>query len=279
MTILLLLELLNIVTFNWMRAQDTSKGADLVVLKEDPRSDVVNYVIAGLLNQADTVFHAYKDDFEGTVIAVNFRRTGWEPRRMAESILTDIAWRRLEVSTEGSNAYPKVRIWAISVGGQVAHWVDTLAPAGTVKVVAVNPCTMRVCLKSAFWGYDTLAQGLRTILGDHLLGWVSLLPIIPMSGVDTTAPGRTWKYSPILLADQLVAIMMGGQPFGTLKADVVITSEHDQFLDNQMVRTAYMLTPDDCIINIDADHAGTAVYADQYRAAFRRAAEILSADG
>lgn len=283
MTILLLLELLNIVTFSWMRAQDASKCADLVVLKEDPCSNVVNYVIAGLLNQADTVFHAYKDDFEGTVIAVNFRSTGWEPRRAAESIRIDIALRCLDRglnnSAGTSSNRPEVRIWAVSVGGQVANWVDTLASAGTVKVVLINPCTSPICLKPNFQGYETLAQGLCTILGEHLLGWVSLLPIIPMSGVDATAPGRNWEYSPILLADQLVAITAGRQPVSAPRADVVILSERDQFLDNQMIRKLYMLTPDNYIITIDADHAGTAVYADQYRVAFRRATEILSVDG
>ena len=272
--IFLLLEVLNVTTFNRMRAHDQYRSATLTVLKEDPRSNVVNYLIGGMLNQSETTFHAYQNDFEGTVIAVNFKRTGWDPQLMAEVILRDIDWRHSEV-----------RIWAVSVGDQVARWVEKSLTPGAAKTVAINPCTTPQCLQKQYHGYEWLARLIRDGVCEHFLGWASLLPIIPMAGTDTRAPNRHWKYSPMLLADQLVAITNGRQPGAIANgeqpdesfwADFIVLSSRDQFLDSAAVKEVYERVPEERIIVIDADHAGTAVYETQYHEAIREATTCLT---
>lgn len=261
--VLIALWLVNVASFVMIvRVKEAKRAGTLICLREDAHSEVVNYLIAGLLNQPDVAFYDFLEDFEGSVVAVNFLRTGWEPQLMAELIQED----------SRSRQAGEIRIWSLSVGDQAARFVESMMLG--VKTVAVNPCTTPQCLQERFQGYGQLAKILQGIC-EYGLGWLSLLPVIPMSGVDSAAPTRNWKYSPMLLVDQLVAITCGGQPLGTYQADFVVLSEDDQFLDNGAVRDLFTVAsrvyhktaPAFC--EIKADHCGTVVYAEAYREAFR----------
>jgi len=242
-------------TFVLMRQNESNRGAELIYLKEDVHSDVTNYVIAGLLNQADVTFYNFVKEMEGSVICVNYRRTGWDPRVMATEICRDATARRGEI-----------RIWAFSVGDQAARFVAWMA--ADVKTVAINPCIKVACLKEDLRNFGGLARALRGFC-EYGLGWLSLMPIISMAGTDTNAPNRNWKYSPILMMDQLVAITNGLRLLGQHESEYVILSEHDQFLDNEAVEKMFS-RGETKFITIEADHAGTVHYAEEYRKAFRQ---------
>lgn len=256
LSLLILVEVLNVLSFVLLGRQDDQCGAELICLKKDPQSDVVNYLIAGLLNQADVTFYNFVDEMEGSVVCVNFRRNGWNPEAMAEMICCDKMERHCRM----------VRVWAISVGDQAARFVDwTAAP---VETIAINPCTKEFCLKDDLRNLGWAAKALRGFC-EYVLGWLSLVPIISMSGTETDAPGKNWKYSPMLVADQFVAITEGSHILGQHESEYVILSNRDQFLDNARVKTVF----ERCgakFIEIDAGHADVVNCEDAYRQAFQQ---------
>lgn len=263
--------LVNVTTFCMFRARNSNYGATIIPLKEDPHSNIVNYVIAGMLNQADTAFYAFMNDLEGNVVAVNFLASGWRPAAMNTAIRSDIEARtnRTEIS--------EVRIWAISVGDQVARYLAVAPPFQIrTRTVAINPCTTQQCLKPDLQNMGMVAKVLRGVC-EYGLGWVSLVPCLNMSGTDTKAPNRGWKYTPMLLADQLVAITNGVPlTFTQYRADFVVLSTQDQFLDNTAIREVFAAVPEEQILTIETDHSGTAVYEAQYREAIRLAEAYLN---
>lgn len=245
---------LNTLSFALYRVYFMCRGCvDLVTTYEDSSSNVVNYVLAGTLNQSEAVFEQFLPEFEGSVVYVNFMAFGWDPEVAAAQIAEDIVERQAEA-----------RIWAISVSSQVAHLVD--GKADGVKIVAINPCTTADCLAEQFRGLNWLAHLLRGI--GSCLGWVSALPLIPAAGADTGTDAGQQKYSIMLLLDQLVATTGGINQAGPYVAELVIISSHDQLLDIDMERAIYADSARQ-ICEIEADHAGTTVYADAYREAFR----------
>lgn len=243
----------NTVSFALMRTNPEGYKAKLIPVSEDVQSKVVNYLLAGTLNQAEAVFEQYLPEFEGSVVYVNCQMHGWDPKIVAEQIAADIDERQAEA-----------RIWAISVSSQVAHLVD--AQASGVKIVAINPCTTEDCLAPQFRGYNWLAWTLRGL--GYGLGWLSALPMIPLAGVDTNTEAGKSGSSLILLLDQLVAITNGIDMPRPYAAETVIVSRHDQLLDTAAEKALYAESAQQ-ILEIEADHAGTMVYAEAYRAAFR----------
>jgi len=254
--LLVLMEFVNVATFVLLGRQDDRCDAELICLKEDPQSDVVNYLIAGLLNQADVAFYGFIDEMEGSVVCVNFKRNGWNPEAMADKICRDRAERHCQI----------VRVWSVSVGDQAARFVDWMAIP--VETIAINPCTKELCLKDQLRNLGWAAKALRGLC-EYGLGWLSLMPIISMSVGETDAPGRSWRYSPMLVADQLVAIMEGSHILGQHESEYVILSRHDQFLDNARVKTVFERCGAE-FIEVDADHADMVRCAEEYRQAFRQ---------
>lgn len=255
--IIILAEVLNVLTFALLRRNKDNLGAELIYLKEDVHSEITNYVIAGLLNQADVTFHDFINEMDGSVVCVNYKRTGWRPEVMANEIYRDAHYRR-----------GKIRVWAISVGDQTARHLDSLLPCA--ETVAINPCVEAECLKNDLQKLHGVAKALRGFC-EYGLGWLSLAPIVSMAGTDANAPNRNWKYSPILLMDQLVAITGGLQGLGSrpFESEHVILSEHDQFLNNSVIIPLYDHGKTN-FITIEADHAGVVNYRKAYREAFQQ---------
>lgn len=255
LALIALIEVINIISFVLARRQERNRGAELIYLREDPRSDTVNYLIAGLLNQASEVFRDYAKDFEGSVIYVDFKQTGYDPELMAQEICRDASWRHGEI-----------RIWAISVGNQAALWTDYMA--ADIKMVAINPCTVPRCLQRKYQGYSGLAKILQGIC-EYLLGWISAMPCIPTAGHDSSIFDKKQKYSLMLLIDQLVTITNGSRLGGWLGSEFVILSKRDQFLDNKVIRELFTRKSTK-FLEIDADHAGLKNYQKEYQKAFRQ---------
>lgn len=230
-----------------MFARDDS--GQLRVVRESTDGEM-NYLIAGMLNQPGAAFWFWLDELDGGVTLVEYENTGWRAEETAEKILADVA----------HNNYQKVRIFAISVGDQVARYLEAKVGDNAdvlLEIVAINPCSAAELLKLpvAVAAY-TLTP--LTRFGCYLLGWASLSPtkFLPASGGD---------YSLTLLTDQGQQIIDQHVPNVTIHTVAVLVSEEDEFLDSEAICQYF---PNAQIIFLpNTKHSDTFANAEVYREA------------
>lgn len=220
------------------------RGGKLQVYRKPRRNRNMNYLICGMLDFPQPVFRFLLRELTDGITMVNYHCTGWNADDMAQLIADDIKRRR----------YREVTVYAISIGVQAAHKLERLC--NNVKVVAINPCPATNTLKRP---WRILAQALTLVFAVLvvLLGWLCVLPIIPV---------YNGCYSLLLIAEQICAL--GYTETHTLPHHTigVIYSQQDQFLDNAKVAEYY---PDVYSVTIDTPHAYTIRAPLRYQEAVR----------
>lgn len=152
------------------------------------------YLIAGNLNQPEPAFKFMMSEVGPNWTYVNFGTLGWSVKSTAKAIIKDIR----------EHNY-KARVFAISVGDQVARYLE--AELGEeIKIYNINPCSTRMALQPKWRALTSLALPVEAIC--HLIfGWLSVIPFIEIGG------GK--NYSLITLIDQYWAMAYNHLPLGT----------------------------------------------------------------
>lgn len=233
-----------------LMAPEWFKKPRLETLWHSPGSGLMNYFVAGTLNQPKPAYQFIMNDIKGGVTWVSFRNTGWEAELTAKAILNHA--RRHD--------YKKIRVFAISVGDHVARYLEDFVradPEIQLEVIAINPCSSPTYLNDGLRGAIKAAPALQ--ITKYLLGWASLLPVIP-------TPGEA--YSVALLEDQLLQVSRVSTPRRFERTLGVVLSKNDELLDNGRIIT---FLPDDvATVTIDTTHGNTIDAAKLYREATQK---------
>lgn len=210
--ILLALVLLNSCSFILFRMQ-RRRTCHLITWRKARSSRVMNYFIAGVLNQPQNAFRFLTKEVRGGLTFVQYDMLGWSAKDTAQQIAHDICKNRYNAT-----------IYTICVGDQVARYLEDIL--GNVKVVTINPCSWPELLKPLFYyGGKIIAPALMIIC--HLgLGWISALPLVRF---------KWGAYSLVLLADQLAEIAYGCATHCTTGTQAVVCSTEDKILQNDKI--------------------------------------------
>jgi len=237
MKILLMILLGNAASFIVMRAwwqESGSLSAKLVRMRRPQEGDAGEtvFLIAGNLAQPKAAFKFLAPQLqERRCAALCYKMIGWSALETARTIV--------RAAGEGTAV-----VYAISLGDQVARHLETLMPRGRLKILAINPCPSRMALRKwVRWLLTVVAPVFWVVC--HLLGWLSVIPMIPATG---------GKYSLILLADQYMALAYGLTPWTTTRTRGVILSQHDKLLDNRYLKSLFKKSR---IIRIPTKHGDT----------------------
>ena len=236
-----------IARWNWR--QSGQFGAELVVARPADESGIMNYYVAGNINQPDVAFKFMERDLEGGITYVMYRENrGCDMRLIARQVINDV---RL-------HDY-KARVIGISIGDLVGRYAED--ELYRVQTIAINPEPDPRFLKS--WARWSLRIG--TPIMKALLvpcGWLSQLPL---------ARG----FSLAFLADQWWEIAYRSDtPTEEDSLIAVICSNRDQFLSNTFIKREYGGIPTEFA---DADHGNTVDMADAYVVAWKRLLKQIGA--
>ncbi len=198
-----------------------------VVFKREwnnPASNTMNYLLAGLGSQPKPAFQAFYRDFfaRENLTYCQFDSRGFDALESASRIVDDV--RR--------NKFQNVRIYAISVGERVAEMVEMMMfydMDAKIEIIAINPCPGKehLRLKARVWLVPAM---ILVNLVSFLLGWLSVLPVIWV--------GKDQKISVRVLADQLFAMCQSWEHDVERVSGVVLSSK-DRLLDNRKSVRAY----------------------------------------
>lgn len=200
----------------------------------------MNYLIAGTGNQSESAFGFLLDELEGGITFVHYRNTGYNPKYVAQDIIRDAK----------ANDY-QVRLWTISVGDQVARYVEASEQIENLAAVGINPCSSSEIAK------PSLRHGLQLILPPvgtlvTLTGWLGTVEFIPL-------PGNL--YSLDLLFDQACNVAYGKPPHVVDHTQAIVISEQDQCLSETEIENYF---PETFTVYIDTTHGDTAGAASEY---------------
>lgn len=221
-------------------------GATLQTVREIDESGVMNYFVAGNVNQPDTAFKFLEDKLDGGITYVTYNNLkGCSMRLITQQVLDDIGERGC-----------KARIFGISIGDYVSRFAE--AEFSEIKTVAINPEPHPKILKP----HARYGLGIVTPIMEALtvpLGWVSHVPL-PFA--------KNHKFSLAFLADQWRDIAyLTDAPWVTADTIGVICSSDDEFLLNDEIADYFANVP---TITIESRHGDTegnaAAYAEAWDA-------------
>ena len=241
----LLIAVLNSVTYAAARYLWYKSGqfaAKLMVAKPVDESNVMNYYVAGNINQPDVAFKFMENDLEGGITYVMYRENrGCDMRAIARQVIAD-------AKAHGYQA----RVIGISIGDLVGRYAE--AELKDAETIAINPEPDPRFLKPwARWTLRIVAPVMEVL--SILCGWLSQLPL---------ARG----FSLAFLADQWWEIAYRTEtPTEKGKTLGVICSTRDEFLDNETIEFHYDGIP---LEYADTNHGNTVDTAEAYIDAWKR---------
>ena len=213
-------------------------GAVLEVIKPAGESGIMNYYVAGCVNQPKAAFEFMVNDLEGGVTYVNYVNRGCDMKMIAEQVIADAR----------EHGY-KARVIGISIGDYVSRWAEHEIGAETI---AINP-EPDASLLQPWARYASVAGGAVAKLGAAACGWASLIPFYPSVG---------GKHSLSFIADQFYGIGTANDaPHSTERTLGVINSDEDQFLDNVEIERYFEGVP---VEYAESDHGNTVDKAPAY---------------
>lgn len=200
----------------------------------------VIFLSAGNLAQPWKAFQFMQSVLRGTQYAfLRFRMIGWSARATAKAV------------AQTTRSYDRATMYAISVGDHVARHIESLPISGRFQIYTINPCPNRRALRSSLRFLLTVSAPILWVFC-HLIGWLSIIPLIPATG---------GKYSLVLLADQYVTIAFDTPPLHTSRTKGVILSTMDELLDNGYLRQTFA---DNKITNVPTRHGDTVGMDSEY---------------
>lgn len=234
----------------WWIRDDLS--AKIVIPRKKLRTEDDNKIIflsAGNLAQPKKAFQFLKPILRREQCAfLEFKMIGWSPRSTTKAIVE-------EITSSGCEA----TLWTISVGDHVGRYLGTYSCRKfPMQTYAINPCPERKALRHGLGGLLMIVAPILWTLA-HLLGWLSIIPIIPATG---------GKYSLILLADQYMVVAYDTPEKNTARTHGVILSSQDELLDNNFLEKYFKNTK---IVYVSTHHGDTVGMANRYL----RGAELL----
>lgn len=201
----------------------------------------MTYLVAGTLAQPELAFEFMRSKFGENYTYVDFSRLGWRAKPTAQRIAEDIR----------EHNY-RAKIFTISLGDHVARHLEAEPDLrGRIEVYAINPCPNRTAVREPFRTLLRFSAPMAEILC-HLLGWLSVLPIIPCDG---------GLYSLMLAIDQFHEIYYDSPPLDADQTRGVVWSARDSFLRKESVQECY---PQAKMVEIDARHGKTIQEAEKH---------------
>lgn len=201
----------------------------------------LNYFLAGNLNQPEAAYAFLLPEIDGEVIFARYRLLGWNARYSARKICQHI---RLSKR--------RARVFTLSVSDSVGRELERML-GERVEIIAINPASDPSLIGRPFRIALRIVTPIMFVLC-YLLGWLSVLPLIPTVG------GR---YSLILLTDQWLTLAYGCFPLPEGGTKVVVCSLEDEFLDNAEVLN-FFVDPQTQIVAVDATHGNTVDEGEKY---------------
>ena len=234
---------LNAITYVGARSYWYATGgvaADLQVVREAGAGEVMNYFVAGNVNQPERAFKFLEDRIDGGITYVTYAETrGCSMKQIVNQVLADAQQRNC-----------RVRILGISIGDYVGRFAES--ELDNVETVAINPEPHPDILKP----YANIGLKIATPIMEGLtvpLGWLSHIPCI-----------RGFSFA--FLADQWRDIAYcSDAPHVTDCTIGVICSSDDEFLQNAVIEDYFKGVP---VITIDSHHGDTQGNGDAYAEAW-----------
>ena len=217
-------------------------GAILQRVRSVDDTGVMNYFVAGNLNQPKKAFAFLEDMVEGGITYVNYATTtGCSMRQIIDQVLRDAKAQDCQV-----------RVFAISMGERVARFVG--AELTEAKTIAINPApSPRILKPHVNIGVKIVAPMMEVLTVP--LGWLSALPCIK-------------GFSLACLADQWRDIAYSYDTPKPNHATIgVVCSSEDELLSNKEIADYYEGVP---IVTIEGRHADTEGNAEAYAQALKQ---------
>lgn len=235
--------LINSITYVCARAYWYKTGkvaADLQVVREVGDSGIMNYFVAGNINQPERAFKFLEGKIDGGITYVTYAELrGCSMKQIVDQVLAD-----------ARQTGCKVRIFGISIGDYVGRFAES--DLDNVETVAINPEPHPDILKP----YANIGLKILTPAMEGLtvpLGWLSHIPCI-----------RGFSFA--FLADQWRDIAYcSNAPHVTDCTIGVICSSDDEFLQNSVIEGYFRDVP---IITINSGHGDTQGNGEAYAKAW-----------
>ncbi len=207
---------------------------------------IMNYLIGGCYNQADTAFDFLLGEIKGGITFVNFSQYGWKPKNMAQLIIRDAEQKGYAV-----------RLLTISMGDQVARYVEQ-AMGDQCEICAINPCSSVAFLKPPLKLGISFVAAPAILAASVVAGWLADIPFLP-TGV---AP-----YSIALTSSQYVAMAYNTPPTVSKATKWVIVSTKDDYVQQGVTEKFFTNAK---IVKIDTSHIDQHANGELYRQAYRQ---------
>ncbi len=244
-TLVAALLLINATTYVCARTIWYANGgvaAELQRVREIGDSGVMNYFIAGNVNQPERAFKFLEGKIDGGITYVTYSETrGCSMRQIVDQVLADARQQNC-----------KVRFFGISIGDYVSRFAESELNDVDVETVAINPEPHSKILKP----YAGIGLKILTPLMEGAtvpLGWLSHIPCI-----------RGFSFA--FLADQWRDLAYCfDAPHVTDCTLGVICSSDDEFLQNGVIADYFKGVP---IVMVEGRHADTQGNAEAYAEAW-----------
>lgn len=242
-SLLTIVLLVNSLTYVGARAFWYATGgvaAELQRVRDVGDSGVMNYFVAGNVNQPERAFKFLEGKINGGITYVTYaEKRGCSMRQIMRQVLDDAA-------RQGC----KVRIFGISIGDYVSRFAES--ELDDVETVAINPEPHPEMLKP----YAGVGLKILTPVMEGLtvpLGWLSHIPCV-----------RGFSFA--FLSDQWRDIAYcSDAPHVTTKTLGVICSSEDEFLQNGVILDYFESVP---VVTVNGRHADTQGNAEEYARAW-----------
>lgn len=233
----------------WYHSGEVGTRLETWRLADD--SEVMNYLVAGCVNQPRSAYDFLLDELEGGVTFVNYQATrGCSMRTIAKQVIAD---------AERHNY--QARVIGISIGDYIGRRVEDALP-GT-ESVGINPEPEASILRP--WARGATCAG--SVLAETLtvpVGWLSVIPWY--NGCDN-------HFSLAFIADQFRDIgLIVNTPKATDGVKGIIISERpgkaegDEFLKNSAIREYFPGVP---VAQARTGHGNTVDGADEFLRAWK----------
>ena len=241
--------LLNIGSYAVVRSKWNGR-AELIIKSRPKKGGTMTYCLPGLKSSPFAAFKFLentrlhqRDIVPGGITYVRYSNWGFDPQKIATQIVSDI--KKYDYTPY---------IISISVGDQIARYVEQLCPE--VTIIAINPLPNCECLK-----YDIqITTHLKVFLINFCLAFLGWFGQIRSVKTDVKR-----KQSLSLYADMLNCVSRSTLTVGEQATRAVIFSYFDEYLQNSDVRDIFYMVPDSEIAVVDTLHANTAVGGNLYR--------------
>ena len=199
------------------------------------------FLIAGTGNQPKPAFAFMEPDLREKGYAftyLHYKQIGWNARVTADQLRDAIT------------PHEPCTLCTISVGDHVARYLERYT-LPKLSVYAINPCPRRKTLQLK-WKIALVALAPLAQIVCHLLGWLSLIPVVP---------SVAGKFSLMLMVDQYWSLAYDHPPRSFTHTRGVVLSRSDEFLDNDQIKREFWTAKS---LTIPSKHGDTVDNAPEY---------------